>query len=410
MSLSARVLLTPLLLFSCAVPGVAQVWYPASGCMTCEDGQRYQLVYQTVYDRQEVTAYRIEYETVWEEQQVTCYRPVWETEVRKVRYKVCRPVAETTVRKEYYTVMKPVWETQQREERYTVCRPVYETSTRTVHRTVMEPVTTYRTVYVDQGCYQDYTVFRPGLPQTRLRWVGASCTVDPVTGRTVYQRPGLYWVQTPGGRYETHRVWKPNLVAQQVPQTTYCAKVVTEEVPVQTCRYEQVEMTRTIPYKVCRMVEQRYVREIPVTTYRMAWEEREQDVSYRVCRMKAVQQTVRVPRCVEKRIPVTYTCSVPRVVCCRIPLDPCGQPLTTLGGLTGQVTTGSQQPTPATRPEKTEDAAADVAPKLDETPKLDEATSPGEDEPLPPLPGKTPYDVPPAQSPEFPSPASTPDT
>jgi len=406
MNVSVRILFAPLFLLACAVPGAAQVWHPASACMTCENGQSYQLVYQTVYDRQEVTAYRVQYETVWEEQQVTCYRPVWETQVRKCRYRVCRPVAETTVRKEQYTVTKPVWETQQREERYTVCRPVYETSTRTVHRTVMEPVTTYRTVYVDQGCYQDYTVYRPGLPQTRLRWVGANCTIDPSTGLAVYQRPGLYWVQTPGGRYEVQRVWRPNLVAQQVPQTTYCAKVVAEEVPVQTRRYEQVEMTRTIPYKVCRMVEQQYVREIPVTTYRMAWEEREQDVSYRVCRMRPFVKTVRVPRCVEKRIPVTYTCCVPRVVCCRIPLDPCGQPPATFSDVVPQLTPGTavpEEPTRAVPPEKTGDAA-DIPPTLNQT-------TPGAvEEPLPPLPGKTPYDGLPVELPEIPSPTNSPDT
>ncbi|HUT14471.1 MAG TPA: hypothetical protein VMY42_28555 [Thermoguttaceae bacterium] len=407
MNLSARVLFTPLFLLACAVPGVAQVWRPASACMTCENGQRYQLVYQTVYDRQEVTAYRMDYETVYDQQQVTSYRPVWETEVRTCRYRVCRPVAETTVRKEYCTVMKPVWETQQREERYTVRRPVYETSTRTEYQTVMEPVTTYRTVYVDQGCYQDYTVLRPGLPQTRLRWVPGNCTLDPLTGLTVYQRPGLYWEQTPGGRYEVQRVWKPNLVTQQVPQTTYCAKVIANEVPVQTCRYEQVEMTRTIPYKVCRMVEQQYVREIPVTTYRMAWEEREQDVSYRVCRMQPFQETVRVARCVEKRIPVTYTCSVPRVVCCRIPLDPCGQPLATFSDAVPQETQKTpvpQEPTRAVPPEKAGDAAADVVPELD-------GAIPGPvDDVLPPLPGRTPYDGLPAELPEIPSPTNTPDT
>src|SRR5262245_25361088 len=38
--------------------------------------QAFRLVYQTVYDQQQVTAYRLEYETVYEEQRITCFRDV----------------------------------------------------------------------------------------------------------------------------------------------------------------------------------------------------------------------------------------------------------------------------------------------------------------------------------------------
>jgi hypothetical protein len=44
--------------------------------------------------------------------------------------------------------------------------------------------------------------------------------------------------------------------------------------------------------------------------------------------MVAEPQTIRVPHCVEKRIPVTYTYNVSRLVCYRVPLDSCGEPLT----------------------------------------------------------------------------------
>ncbi|HEV3136252.1 MAG TPA: hypothetical protein VGZ26_00085, partial [Pirellulales bacterium] len=43
--------------------------------------QTYRLVYQTVYDQQQVTAYRIETEVVYDEQQQTAYRPFYETEM-----------------------------------------------------------------------------------------------------------------------------------------------------------------------------------------------------------------------------------------------------------------------------------------------------------------------------------------
>ena len=74
-----------LLSLACATAAVAQ-----------EACQTYRLVYQTVYDQQQVTAYRIETETVYDEQQQTAYRPVYETEMRESRYMVARPVAETS--------------------------------------------------------------------------------------------------------------------------------------------------------------------------------------------------------------------------------------------------------------------------------------------------------------------------
>ncbi len=291
---------------------------------TCCSGQAYRLVYQTAYRQQQVTAYRIEYETVCEEQQVTRYRPVWETNYRECRYTVARPVIETSTREERYTVCRPVWETSQRQECHTVLKPVYETSYRTEYHTVMRPVTTMRTDYVDQGCYTEQTVLKPGLPKTRLRWQQANCTVDPCTGVTTYRRGGLYWVQTPRGRYEVQRAWRPNVVARQTPVTTYCPQTVARQVPVQVCRMVQEQVCRTVPYQVCRMVQEQRVRKVPVTTCRMVYEERVEKVPHRVCRMVAVQETIRVPRCVEKRIPVTYTYYIPRVTCCYVPIDPCG--------------------------------------------------------------------------------------
>jgi hypothetical protein len=222
-----------------ATPATAEVAYystyysPAAG-VCCGDGQTYRIVYQTVYEQHQATAYRLEYETVCEERQVTTYKPVWETQVRENRYKVgkqiyetaereeaytvsrpiyeteyrdasynrVRIVQETAEREEAYTVSRPVYETAEREECYTVARPVYETTYRTEYQTVMQPVTTCRTEYVDQGRYVEQTVLKPGLPATKLAWQPAACVTNPVTG-AVYQQPaGLYWQQSPAGRYE----------------------------------------------------------------------------------------------------------------------------------------------------------------------------------------------------------------
>ncbi len=344
-----------------AAPAFAQVCCPVSGYQTCADGQTYRIVYQTVCEQRQVTAYRIEYETVCEQRQVTTYKPVWETTFRENRYTVARPVFETSMREETYTVQRPVYETAEREERYTVMRPVYETAYRTQYRTVMRPVTTCQTRYIDQGCYSQQVVMKPSLPATRLKWQSAACAVDPITGRTVYQRPGLYWTQTPRGRYEVQKVWRPNIVAQQVQQTSYVPQTVVEQIPYQVCKYVPQQMVRKVPYRVCRMVTEQRVRKIPVRTCRMVYEERVEQIPYQVCRMVAQQETISVPRVVEKRVPVTYTYNVSRVICYRVPLDACGQPIVqTIAPTTGSLP-AIERPTPAKQPSG---GNADVKPSL----------------------------------------------
>lgn len=105
---------------------VYQVYSPSAACMTCAGGPAYRIVYQTVFDQQQVTAFRIEYDTVCEEHLVTRYRPVWETAVRENHYTVVKPVFETAVREDHYTVMRPVVETQLRDASYTRVRYVQE--------------------------------------------------------------------------------------------------------------------------------------------------------------------------------------------------------------------------------------------------------------------------------------------
>src|SRR5262245_653222 len=117
----------------------------ADPCGPCEvyGVQAYRLVYQTVYDQQQVTACRLECETVYDEQRVTCYRDVTETQMHERRYTVAKPIWETSSHEERYRVLRPVWETQirdcsfdrvrtivetaEREECYVVERPVWET-------------------------------------------------------------------------------------------------------------------------------------------------------------------------------------------------------------------------------------------------------------------------------------------
>ncbi len=352
-------------------------------------GPTYRLQTSTVYEERQVTAYKVEVDTIYQEKQVTSYRPVWETQTRERRYTVARPVFETSEREDRYTVLRPVtetriedrsydvarnvfetqereerymvqrpvYETQEREERYMVQRPVYETSERDECYTVAEPVTTYRAVQVDQGGYVDQTICRPGAVHNRLSWLPSACAVDPLTGALAYQRGGLAWVPTQApSQVQVLRVWQPNVVTQQVPETTLVARQLTRKVPVQTCRMVNEEVVRKVPVQVCRMVQEEQVRrvpyttcrqvvervenkvpvqvcrmvpeevvrKVPVTTCKMAYEERVEQEPVRVCRQVAVSETVRIPQCVERRVPVTYTYRVPRTIVSKIPLDACG--------------------------------------------------------------------------------------
>jgi hypothetical protein len=249
---------------------------------------------------------------------------------------------------------------------------------------------------VDQGCFHEQTVVKPALPVTRLTWQWGACAADPVTGQPVYQRAGLYWVQTPRTECEVQKVWCPNVVAQQVAQTTYVPQTVTQQVPMQVCKYVPEQVCRKVPVQVCRMVTEQFVRKVPVTTCRMVYEERVDRVPYQVCRMVAEQGVVQVPRCVEKRIPVTYTCNVPRLVCYRVPLDACGEPISAVSTPPTGVApamASPQQPTPAkktlsadVKPELGPEVAAPRPVDADEKPPVKEAA------PLKPVP-------PPAKSP-----------
>jgi hypothetical protein len=224
----------------------------------------------------------------------------------------------------------------------------------------MQPVTTLRPIQVDQGYFVEQQLYRPGRVRNRLTWQSGAYVVDPLTGRTAYQRGGLFWTPVEGpGTVQVQRVYQPNIVTQQVPETTfqpqtvtrrvpvtvtrYVDEVVVEKVPQQVCRMVQEEQVRRVPYtvcrpvrehvenkvpvKVCRIERQQMVRKVPVTTMRMVQEVREEDVPVRVCRQVAVEETVRVPRVVEKRVPVVYTYRVPRTMVYRVPLDPCGNPV-----------------------------------------------------------------------------------
>jgi len=292
----------------------------------------YRVVCQTVYEQRQTTAYRLQYETVFEQRRVTTNRPVWETETRERRYRVAKPVVETSTREERYKVLRPVTQTETRYRQQLVRRPVTETLMQDRNYVTCEPVTTMRTQYVDRGGFVDQMVFRPGPVRNRLQWMPGEYTCDPATGSTSWYRGGLHWVPTQApGQCQVQRQYVPNVVACQVPQTTYQQKVVTQQVPVTVTRYVDEMVNEPVQVQVCKWVEQEYVRPITVTTQRIEYEDRVEPVQVRVCRMVSEVSAVQVPHTVAKWVPYTSTCLVPRTITMRVPIDPCtGAALRTL--------------------------------------------------------------------------------
>ena len=298
---------------------------PVSG-QDCCTPQRI-VYYKTVYEQQPVTAYRLQYETVLQEQPVTVMRPAWVTETRERRYTVAKPVTETSTREERYTVMRPVWETETRYQQQVVRKAVVETAMQDRNYVTYEPVTTMHTQYVDQGGFVDQVFYTPGPVRNRLQWVPGSYCVDPVTGSAVWQRGGLHWVPTQApGAYQVQRQYVPQIVAQQVPQTTYVQRVVTQKVPIQVTRYVDEVVSQPVPMQVCKWVAQEVVRPVTVTTQRIEYEERVEPVQVQTCRWVAETRSVQTPHVVAKWVPYTTTRLVPRTVAMSVPADPCGLP------------------------------------------------------------------------------------
>ncbi|MGE3777860.1 MAG: hypothetical protein AB7F89_11785, partial [Pirellulaceae bacterium] len=205
-----------------ATVGVAAGMVLVSGLGAQDFTTAYRAVCRTVYDEERVTAYRLTYETTMQEQQVTTMKPEWFTETRQRTVRVAKPVAETSTRQEVYRVLRPVVQTETRYEQQVVHRPTTETVMQDQSYVTYEPVTTMRTEYVDKGGFVDQYQYTPGAVRNRLQWLPGAYFVDPRTGTQVYHRGGLHWVpQQSAGTVSVARQYVPNVVAQQVPQTSY---------------------------------------------------------------------------------------------------------------------------------------------------------------------------------------------
>ncbi len=354
------------------------------GCPTCnyhpqcatfyytQPTTAYRVEYETIYEEAKIVRYRPVWEkttqqrryfvarpvtqTVERQEKYSVLRPVWGTEIRDLSYNKVRNVVETHQRQEPYTVSRQVWETQTQPRTQTVRRYVTQTVERDVSQVSYQPVTTYVTKYEDRG---QYTTQQQQVERGRgfhLRWAPAGWGPDPATGKLRYDPPGLAWIpKNVETRTVSRRVWQPNRVAVQVPRTSYQRVVTTTKVPTQVGRWVndqvvqnvpvRVQKTitetqiRTVPYtttrqvververkvpiRVCKWVADEQVRTVPVTCTRMMYEEHVDEVPVCVCKMVATEETVRVPRLVQKLVPVTCECCVPHTVVMQIPCSGC---------------------------------------------------------------------------------------
>jgi len=292
-----------------------------------------QVKYLPVSPPIEVTSYKKEVETQYREEQVTTYKTIWETVPQTTR--VARQVPETSVVQEKYRVLKPVWRTEYRDESYEITRYVPETSereervivsrpvlemehreiTETVRKpvqqtvfqekryTVQRPVTTYENRTVDKGGYVDSVKTEPGKTYNRLTWQSGGTHLDPATGQQRYRLPGLYWTPLTGEPKQTvEKVYKPNLVTEQVPVTTFKPETIIEQVPVNITTYQDEQVTRVEPVKVQRVIQEEVVKKIPVTTYKPVVERVEKIVPVQVYRMEEQEVIREIPRTTYKTI------------------------------------------------------------------------------------------------------------
>ena len=305
----------------------------AQCCGIVSNTQAYQVQYAHVSEPVEVKTYKKEVETKYVNESVTSYKTIWDTIPQTV--KIARQVPEMSVTKERYKVLKPVWTTEYRDESYDVTRYVPETSEReekvivskpvieTEHReitetvrkpvrqtvmqekryTVQRPVTSYESRTVDKGVYVDFLKTEQGKTYNRLTWQNGGSYLDPKTGENRRRLPGLYWTpMTSDPKYHVEKVYKPNLVTEHIPVTTYKPETVIEQVPVDVTTIQEEQVTRVEPVQVQRMIQEEVVKKIPVTTYKPITERVEKIVPVQVCKMEEQEVVREIPRTVYKTV------------------------------------------------------------------------------------------------------------
>ena len=267
-------------------------------------------------------------ETEYKEEEITTYETVWDNVTRYRDKTITRQVPETSIKREKVKVERPVWETVEKETTYNVTRYVPETSTQTRTRTTLRPVvqmrerkivetvnqpvvetvmtqrsyvvnrptTTYRTETRDYGGFETQITAVPGRERCCLRWRCGGDYWDPTTGRTRYRLPGLYWTPTQEPtEYRAQKVYRPNLVATQVPVTTYVPQTVVENVPTTRTTLRPVQVERTVSEPTTVYVRDAQTEVVPVTTYKPVTERVVKKTPTRVLRTQTTEEIRETP-------------------------------------------------------------------------------------------------------------------
>jgi hypothetical protein len=310
--------------------------------------QRFRIAYETDYVEEEVTSFRPVLRTRTEEREYRVARPVTETSHREERYTIHRPVTETSFREEEYTqtryvtetaereeqvttlrpvtetqvhqqqftVQRPVVETQMREQQFQVQRPVVETQLQTQQHTVMRPVTSVQNQTIDAGGFEAQQIVQPGQVGYGLQYIPRAVQTTGPLGIFSINRGATFWVpQATPPTVQTQMVYRPNLINQQVTQTSFVPEIQQQQVPVQVTRMVTETMTQQVPVQVTRMQSEIVSQEIPVQTTRMVPTVEVRKIPYTVQRPITETMTRRVPVVEQKwvaeeqvrRVPVTTT-------------------------------------------------------------------------------------------------------
>lgn len=265
------------------------------------------LVKETSFETVKETKYRTVRQSEDRERTVIEEKPVTQTSERVQRTVVPKKITETKyrtvrrvensfedvteVREEKYTVRKPVTETTIREEKVTVRKPITETQVKKEQITTLKPKSFRQTAQVPG------TLLVPGVTgsRPRARWLSRGWYDDNTSGRSVWRRPGLHWVQEP----QFGQAAVPVVVPQEIESVALVPETVTVEKPVQVTRFVDEVETRKIPTTINRVVEETRTRKVPYTVRVPKKKIIEQEIPY--------QETRYVDEVIERVVPVTET-------------------------------------------------------------------------------------------------------
>jgi hypothetical protein len=316
----------------------SQVQGGECGCALCTGmhsgpncGVGFQLVERTIHVPTMVTERRqvnvTECRTEPRERTITVQKVI--PEVQQVRDVYTVMVQQTQTRLQTYHVNVPVWRevvqnvtvqvpTQElRKATQRVCRQVQVQEMQSVTRDLGH----WDEVLVDVVQYQNHgcgTAGNCGRCRRRHRGCGG-CGCADACGSVGYDAGCA-----PAVTQQIQRVWKPDLVTEQIPVTVWRNEVVEEPYEYHVTVYHPEVRQQKV--KVCEVVTQEKQQEVQVTVCVPERRDAVRNVTtYRTVSEPQVQRyTVQVPYTVQKEVDVQVCRLVPKTVLYRVPVEMVG--------------------------------------------------------------------------------------